>query len=274
MDESELAAALVAWFVVVVALGASRVLAYDRALGVRGLGVAVMLPILVMTMLAFGTSGGRQALARAWVPALIGVNVVRVLGVEFLLLHAAGRLPAPFAPAAGWGDFVVGAAAPLVAWMVARDWRGSRGVALAWTALGLLDLVDAIGLGVMSSPGPLRVFVGDPSSAIMSEIPWILIPCFVVPLLAFTHLAVFARLGGCGGACAPSPGLSPARAGERGRLLQVLVRCDGEGEEAGDGPSAVRLAFEDVHSGFRGYVLVGSFSGGERPEQADDGDIA
>ncbi len=128
--------------------------------------------------------------------ALIGVNVVRVLGVEFLLLQAAGRLPAPFAPAAGWGDVAVGAAAPLVAWMVARDWKGSRGVALAWTALGFLDLVDAIGLGVTSSPGPLRVFVGDPSSAIMSEIPWILIPCFLVPLFVFTHLAVFARLGG------------------------------------------------------------------------------
>ncbi len=191
-----LAAALAAWFVAVVALGASRVLSYDGALGVPGLGLAVILPILVMTTLAFGTTGGRQALAEVPVPTLIGVNVVRVLGVDFLLLHAAGRLPVPFAPAAGWGDFVVGAAAPLVAWMVARDWPGSRRVALAWNALGLLDLVDAVGLGVTSSPGPLRVFVGDPSSAIMSELPWVLIPCFVVPLLVFTHLAVFARLAG------------------------------------------------------------------------------
>ena len=191
-----LAAALAAWFVAVVALGASGVFHYDGGLGVPGLGAAVLLPILVMATLTFGTAGGRQALAEAPVPALIGVSAVRVLGVIFVLLHAAGRLPAPFAPAAGWGDIVVGAVAPLVAWMVARDWPGSRRVALAWNALGLLDLINAIGLGVTSSPGPLRIFVGDPSSAIMSELPWLLIPGFLVPLLVFTHLAVFARLAG------------------------------------------------------------------------------
>ncbi len=166
------------------------------ALGVPGLGVAVTLPILVMAALTFGTAGGRQALARAPVAALIGVNVVRLLGATFVLLYTAGRLPAPFAPAAGWGDMAVGATAPLVAWMVARDWPGSRRVALAWNALGTLDLIDAVALGVMSSPGPVRVFAGDPSSAIMTELPWLLVPCFLVPLLFWTHLALFARLGG------------------------------------------------------------------------------
>lgn len=191
-----LAAALAAWFGLVVALGASRVLSYDGALGVPGLGLAVMLPIVVMTALAFATAGGRRALENAPLPALIGLNVVRIAGVTFVLLHAAGRLPAPFAPAAGWGDIAVGAAAPLVAWMVARDRPGNRRVALAWNALGLLDLVDAVGLGVTSSPGPLRVFVGDPSSAIMSALPWLLIPGFLVPLLATSHIVLFARLAG------------------------------------------------------------------------------
>ena len=191
-----LAAALAMWFVVVVALGASRAFSYGGALGVPGLGLTVMLPILVMTALAFATARGRRALADAPVPALIGLNVVRIAGVAFLLLHAAGRLPAPFAPVAGWGDIAVGAAAPLVAWMVARDHPWSRRAALAWNALGLLDLVVAVSLGVTSSPGPLRVFVGDPSSAIMSELPWLLIPGFLVPLLASSHVMLFARLAG------------------------------------------------------------------------------
>src|SRR6266849_5638898 len=116
-----LAAALTVWFVIVVALGASGMLSYDGALGVPGLGLAVMLPVLVMTAIAFATPGGRRAIANAPVPALIGLNVVRIAGVTFLLLHASGRLPAPFAPAAGWGDIAIGVAAPLVAWMVARD---------------------------------------------------------------------------------------------------------------------------------------------------------
>jgi hypothetical protein len=191
-----LAAALATWFVVVVALGASRAFSYDGALGVPGMGLAVMLPILVMTTLTFATAGGRRALENAPVPALIGLNVVRIAGVSFLLLHAAGRLPAPFAPVAGWGDIAVGAAAPLVAWMVLRDHPWSRRAALTWNALGLLDLVAAVSLGVTSSPGPLRIFVADPSSAIMSELPWLLIPGFLVPLLASSHVVVFARLAG------------------------------------------------------------------------------
>jgi hypothetical protein len=34
---------------------------------------------------------------------------IRTLGVTFLLLYSAGHLPAPFAPAAGWGDIAIGA---------------------------------------------------------------------------------------------------------------------------------------------------------------------
>ncbi len=128
-----LAAALAAWFGAVVALGASDALSYAGALGVPALGLAVMLPILVMTALTFATARGRRALADAPVPVLIALNVVRIAGVIFLLLHAAGRLPAPFAPIAGWGDIAVG-----------RPRRSSRGwscatihgaVALPWPGM-------------------------------------------------------------------------------------------------------------------------------------------
>jgi hypothetical protein len=51
---------------------------------------------------------------------LVGVHTVRLLGVSFIILFAAGRLPAPFAPVAGWGDIFVGATAIPVAWLVYR----------------------------------------------------------------------------------------------------------------------------------------------------------
>ena len=86
-----------------------------------------------------------------------------MLGVLFVLLHASGRLPAPFV--------------------------------LAWNIFGIADLVNAIGMGVASSPGPLQVFGGEPGAAMMATLPWLLIPAFLGPLLACTHLAVFWRLG-------------------------------------------------------------------------------
>ena len=65
---------------------------------------------------------------------------------------------------------------------------------MLWNVLGLADLVVAVTLGATSVPGPIRLFHGEPSSAIMANLPWILIPCFLVPSLAFLHLCTFYRL--------------------------------------------------------------------------------
>ena len=58
----------------------------------------------------------------------------------------------------------------------------------------LTHAVAAVALGATSAPGPLQVFHGTPSSGIMATLPWILIPCFLVPALAFLHLCTFYRL--------------------------------------------------------------------------------
>jgi len=139
-------------------------------------------------------SSSRRPLSAIPLPALIAVHGLRVLGVSFLLLHSMQRLPAPFAPVAGWGDIFVGATAGPVAWMAARAGGRARGLVLAWNAVGLLDLVAAVGLGATSSPGPLRLFMEPPGSPIMTTLPWIVIPCFLVPSLAALHIAIFRRL--------------------------------------------------------------------------------
>jgi hypothetical protein len=201
------AATLATWFAAVATLGATGALDAFTGLGPAGLGVVLVAPIAILLWAGRNPRLLAPAVARIPLEVLIGVNAVRILGVFFVLLYAAGRLPAPFAPSAGWGDIVVGALALPVAWLVAKGARGWRSAALAWNTLGLLDLVVAVGLGVTSSPGsPLRIFTAEPSSAIMTSLPWLLIPGFLVPLLALTHVAVFARL------LAPRVPLATARA--------------------------------------------------------------
>jgi hypothetical protein len=189
------AAALAGWFSLVLAAGATGVLARPIGPGIPGVGVAVLIPIAVLTLLVLGTARGRELVRRAPLPALVGVHSVRVLGLSFVLLYAAKRLPAPFAPVAGWGDVAVGLLAIPLALLLARG-RGEipKGLILLWNALGLVDLVTAVALGATSAPGPLQIFHGPPSSAIMSTLPWVLIPCFLVPSLAFLHLCTFYRL--------------------------------------------------------------------------------
>ena len=189
-----LAAWLSAWFVVVVILAATRALYYEHGLGTPGLGLAVALPIAILCVAVARIKSLREGFHWAPLWLLIGVHTIRLLGISFIVLHAVGRLPAPFAPVAGWGDIFVGATAPLVAWLVHRQGANARPIVWIWNIIGIVDLIAAVGLGVMSSPGPARLILAEPSSAIMTTLPWLLIPGFLVPLLMSVHIAIFVGL--------------------------------------------------------------------------------
>ena len=192
---SLVAIALAGWFALIVILGAAGIFADTGGSGPPAIGLAVLLPVVILAW----ASARPGLLRRAWhaipLPVLIGVNAVRVLGIVMVLWHEAGRLSAPFAPIAGWGDVLIGLAAIPVALAVKAAAPGWRPAVLLWNALGLLDLVAAIALGLTSAEGtPLRLFFGEPGTGPMGELPLVLIPAYLVPLLIVIHLAVFARL--------------------------------------------------------------------------------
>jgi uncharacterized membrane protein len=192
-ERSLIGGAFALWFVGVVWAGAWGLLG-PRGFGTPALGAAVSLPVILLGAIGFGFAGNRRRLRDVPASILVGVHAIRVLGVSFVLLYAAHRLPAPFAPVAGWGDIAIGATAlPLALWM-ARDPRKAQTALFIWNILGLLDLVTAIALGATSSPGPIRLFFQPPGAAIMTTLPWIIIPCFLVPALAFLHLVTFDQL--------------------------------------------------------------------------------
>ena len=189
-----LAAVLAGWFGIIVALAAVGVFDDRRGIGTPAIGLAVVLPVLTLASIG-SRETMRSAVLAVPLAVLVGVNAVRVLGVFFLLLHATGRLAAPFAPVAGWGDILAGAAALPVSWAILKQVPGWRSITLAWNAFGLADLAAAVALGVTSAEGsPVRVFFAEPGTAIMSGLPWVLVPAFLVPALMLTHLAVFYRL--------------------------------------------------------------------------------
>lgn len=137
----------------------------------------------------------RRAVLSIPLTGLVGIHSVRVAGVFFLILHAEGRLAAPFSTSAGWGDIIAGAIAiPLTAQLL---WRGTapRWVLSAWNAIGTLDLITAIALGALSAPGtPFHVFTEAPGTAAMGTLPWVLIPAFLVPLFLLSHFLIAVRL--------------------------------------------------------------------------------
>lgn len=135
----------------------------------------------------------RQSLAQASLPALVGVQIYRVLGLEFVILTGLGQLPARFGVPAGWGDVAIGLAAPVVALALGRATRHARTLGIVWNGLGLLDLAVAFGMGT----GLLPLLTGErvPAAAAMGVYPLVLVPTFAVPVAILLHLVALRRLG-------------------------------------------------------------------------------
>jgi hypothetical protein len=191
-----LKAALIAliWFAVVSALGAFGLFA-ARGSGTIAIGTAILVPIVVSLVAAARSSTFRQVVFETPMPVLVAIHAGRLLGIFFLLLLSAGRLTPTFATAAGWGDIAVGAAALPVAWAIARRARGWHALASLWNAIGFIDLVTAVTLGVGSAPGsPIRFIFESPETATIASLPWVLIPGVLVPFYLLTHIAVVAQL--------------------------------------------------------------------------------
>jgi hypothetical protein len=138
----------------------------------------------------------RRVLAAASLPALMGVQVYRSIGIVFLILLALGQLPEHFALPAGWGDIAVGLSAPMVALGVARQVKGSRMLAVSWNVFGLLDLLVAVGMGTGFLAPFLLPELGTrvAPAAAMGVFPMILVPNFAVPVSVLLHLLALGRL--------------------------------------------------------------------------------
>jgi hypothetical protein len=164
----------------------------DTTVPVLAFGVAV--PVTTGVAL-LRNEAMRRAIGRIPLQWLVGVQVYRVLGGLFLIAYARDEMPGEFALPAGIGDALIGLAAVAVAALVATHGaERMRTTVFAWCALGIADLVVAVGTGFLSSPSILQqIALDDPNSAI-TRYPFVLIPTFLVPVSIVLHVYVIHRL--------------------------------------------------------------------------------
>ena len=118
---------------------------------------------------------------------LIGLQAYRVIGGVFLVNWLAGATPGVFAVPAGTGDVITGLMALPAAMALASGRPGSARVALLWNLFGIADLVVAVALGAMTSPGPLQRFAFDHPNLTTGAYPTAIIPAFTVPTSLVLH---------------------------------------------------------------------------------------
>lgn len=120
--------------------------------------------------------------------ALVLFHITRFVGIYFLILYSRGRLPYDFAVPGGWGDIVVAVSAVLIAVYVKPEDKFGWSVYLLWNVLGFADILFVVFTATrlaLSDPGSMAELLGFPLS---------LLPTFVVPIIIFTHIVIFARL--------------------------------------------------------------------------------
>ena len=178
---------IVVWFIFALSASALHLFKNDaNRIGVE-VAIAALAPIVVFS-LWFAVSEKFRQFALSLNPrTLTALQSWRFVGFIFVLLEARGVLPAIFALPAGYGDMAIGVTASLVAWRLA-DPNHRTGFVL-WQLLGILDLVNAVGVGTTAG----FLSPQGPTMAAMTVLPLSLIPTFLVPLFLVLHVICIAQ---------------------------------------------------------------------------------
>ncbi|MFC5760270.1 hypothetical protein [Rhizobium sp. GCM10022189] len=118
---------------------------------------------------------------------LVGLQAYRVIGAVFLANWAVGTTPGIFALPAGTGDVITGLMALPTAVVLAGGRQGSIRSALFWNLFGIADLVVAVTLGALTTPGPLQQLALDHPNLTTGTYPTAIIPAFTVPTSLVLH---------------------------------------------------------------------------------------
>jgi hypothetical protein len=188
---TSLVVVLIAWLIVVLALGAKGVFMAPAHTPPLALLIAFVAPIAV------GVTAYRTSVRfREWVLGIeprvfVSLQSWRFAGFSFISLYVYGILPGFFAWPAGLGDMAIGMTAP---WMLGRLTQSpafaSSRTFVRWNLLGLLDLFVAISLGAIGG-----FFLSDRpvTTAPMATLPLVLIPAFLVPGFILMHFAALVQ---------------------------------------------------------------------------------
>ena len=116
----------------------------------------------------------------------MAVHTWRILGIAFIWGVSQGILHPAFGMPAGVGDILIGVTAIPFAYFLRKGFSWSKYALVVWSILGIADLVNAISLGLITSP--------EFGRSTMTTFPWILVPTVGVPLALILHGITLYRL--------------------------------------------------------------------------------
>jgi hypothetical protein len=189
-----LSAVLIGWLAVAQYLGAANTYFATTERAVPTLLFGLLIPPAVAAIGLWQSESIARLVSAIPLHWLVAAQVYRVAGGIFLVLWVDGRLPWQFALPAGIGDLTTGIVAVVVAAQLAQNAIGARRATYTWCLFGIADLVVAISMGAMTSPGRPHLLAFDAPNLLISSYPLVMVPTFAVPLALMLHGLVLLRL--------------------------------------------------------------------------------
>jgi len=178
--------------------------------------LVLALVVILAGAVAFSRSRAGAAVAtRLPLAALVGAQAFR-LPLELVMHEAAkaGVMPAQMSfslDGSGWNfDIVTGATAIVVAALAATG-RASRGLLLAWNALGTALLAVIMTIGIASTPIVHAFGDGAALNTWVAYFPFVWLPSVMVAFALTGHLLLWRRLLAPARNSAPALGVPSAR---------------------------------------------------------------
>jgi hypothetical protein len=189
-----LSVAFIAWLALAQYFGSANTYFASTETAVPTILIGLLIPLAVAVVALWQSRNLASLVSAIPLPWLVAAQVYRIGGGIFLVLMADGRLPWQFALPAGIGDVITGVVAVIVAALLARKADGARRAAYAWCLFGIADLVVALTMGGMTSPGRVHLLALDAPNLLISSYPLVMVPTFAVPLALMLHGLVLWRL--------------------------------------------------------------------------------
>jgi hypothetical protein len=152
-------------------------------------------PFLLIILLLFITHPGRRFIDSLSLKILTQLHVLRIF-VEIILwwLSIYKFIPELMTFEGRNFDILAGITAPIIAYYGFTKPRLNNTFILLWNVICLLLLINIVVNAVLSAPSPFQQFAFDQPNVAVLYFPFVWLPCFIVPVVLFSHLVLIRRL--------------------------------------------------------------------------------
>ena len=152
-------------------------------------------PAFLFIIILFLMPSGRKFVDTLSPEILTRLHIVRVF-VEIILwwLFLEKYIPKIMTFEGRNFDIVAGVTAPFIAYFGYLKRSLSRMFMLLWNIACLLLLINIIVIAILSAPFTFQQFAFDQPNVAVLYFPFVWLPCFIVPVVLFSHLALIRKL--------------------------------------------------------------------------------